>query len=189
MTYYRRKLSATVLSAAAALTAGVAWGADAADEGQAASSGSLEEITVTARRREENLQSVPDSITAFTAATIVNSGIKTIADLAQLTPSLNFRDGRAFAAGFSTTCACGGIGQGQQGWPGVAFIVDGVPTDSPDALTSGSLEDVERIEVLRGPQSALYGAGAIAGAINIITKRPTDEFARGKSNAVLRKWR
>jgi len=135
----------------------------------------LADITVTARRRSESLQSVPDSITAVTSTNIVNSGIKSIGDLAQITPNLNFRDGSAFSAGFYDL-RMRGIGQAQQGWPGVAYIVDGVPADSPDALTSGSLADVERIEVLRGPQSALYGSGAIAGAINIITKRPTDVF-------------
>lgn len=135
----------------------------------------LEEITVTARRREERLQSVPDSISAFTANVIVNSSVRTLADVAKLAPSLNFKDGRAYSAGFYDL-RMRGIGQGQQGWPSVAFIVDGVPSDSPDALTGASLADVERIEVLRGPQSALYGAGAIAGAINLVTKRPTDDL-------------
>jgi len=135
----------------------------------------MEEVMVTARRREERLQSVPDSISAFTTSSIVNSNIHTLGDVAKLTPSLNFKDGRAYSGGFFDL-RMRGIGQGQQGWPSVAFIVDGVPTDSPDALTGGSLADVERIEVLRGPQSALYGAGAIAGAINIVTKRPADRL-------------
>jgi iron complex outermembrane receptor protein len=135
----------------------------------------LADITVTARRRSENLQNVPDSISAFTSQTIVNSNIKSIGDLARITPGLNFRDGSAFAANFFDL-RLRGIGTAQQGWPSVSLIVDGVPNDSPDVLTAGSLNDVERIEVLRGPQSALYGAGAIAGAINVITKRPTNDF-------------
>lgn len=134
----------------------------------------LPEITVTARRRAENLQKVPDSITVITSLTIENANIKNIGDVARITPGLNFRDGSAFAANFFDL-RLRGIGQAQQGWPAVSLIVDGVPNDSPDILTANSLNDVERIEVLRGPQSALYGSGAIAGAINIVTKRPTDK--------------
>ena len=137
------------------------------------SSPSLDEIVVTARKREENLQDVPDAITAFTAATLENANVRQLGDFTSLVPNLNFRDGSAYSAGFFDL-SMRGIGQAQQGWPAVAFIVDGVPADSPDALTSNYLSDVERIEVLRGPQSALYGAGAIAGAINVVTKRPTD---------------
>jgi iron complex outermembrane receptor protein len=147
--------------------------APAAAAAPTASSDTLQEIVVTARRQSENIQRVPDSITAFTADAITNRGIKNLGDLSQATPSLNFRDGRGFEANFFDL-RLRGIGQAQGGWPAVAFIVDGIPAPSSDALTSGSLADVDRIEVLRGPQSALYGANAIAGAINIITKRPTD---------------
>jgi iron complex outermembrane receptor protein len=135
----------------------------------------LEEIVVTARKREENLQNVPDSITAFTATKIVDAGIEHIADFLALTPNLTFQDGSAFYPGFFNL-SMRGIGNAQDGWPSVAYIVDGVPADSLDSINSGSLEDIERIEVLRGPQSALYGAGAIAGAINVITKQPTNEW-------------
>lgn len=134
---------------------------------------SLAEVVVTARRQSENLQKVPDSITAFTSAAITNAGIQNLSDLSEVTPDLNFRDGRGYAANFFDL-RLRGIGQAQSGWPAAALIVDGVPAPSSDALTTGSFEDLERIEVLRGPQSALYGAGAIAGAINVITKRPTD---------------
>ncbi|USI79487.1 TonB-dependent receptor [Sphingopyxis sp. USTB-05] len=136
---------------------------------------SMGEITVTARRRSERLQSVPDSITAFTELTIANANIKNIADLAKVTPGMNFRDGRSFAANFFDI-RMRGIGTAQRGWASTALIVDGVPSDSADALTGATLSDVARIEVLRGPQSALYGSGAIAGAINVISKRPSNEF-------------
>lgn len=133
----------------------------------------LGDIVVTARRREERLQDVPDAVTAFTAETIRNAGIQQLSDFAAMTPNLNFRDGSAYAAGYYNL-SMRGIGQGQQGWPSVAFIVDGVPADSAEALTSMSLQDVEQIEVLRGPQSALYGSGAIAGAINVTSRSPTN---------------
>jgi iron complex outermembrane receptor protein len=141
---------------------------------QGGSNASLEEVVVTARKREEKLQDVPDAVTALTQVTLENANVQTLGDFTAFVPNLNFRDGSAYAVGFYDL-SMRGIGQGQQGWPSVAFIVDGVPADSPDALTANSLQDVERIEVLRGPQSALYGAGAIAGAINVVTKRPTEE--------------
>ena len=135
----------------------------------------LEEIMVTARRREESLQAVPDAITAFTSDTLEDLGIDFYEDFLDLVPNLSFRDGRAYRKGDSKL-ALRGIGNGQQGWPSVTYVVDGVPANSLDSVFSGSLVDIERIEVLRGPQSALYGAGAIAGAINVVTRRPSDEF-------------
>jgi iron complex outermembrane receptor protein len=135
----------------------------------------LTEVVVTARRREENLQNVPDAITAFTATSIVDAGIQQISDFAALTPNLIFHESTAYRAGVFDL-SMRGIGNGQEGWSSVSYIVDGVPADSLDSIASGSLEDIDRIEVLRGPQSALYGFNALAGAINIITKRPTNEW-------------
>jgi iron complex outermembrane recepter protein len=146
-----------------------------ADSSDSAAGPSVQEIVVTARKREEKLQDVPDAITALTAATLESAHVREVGDFTALIPNLNFRDGSAFQAGYFNL-SMRGIGQGQAGWPSVAFIVDGVPADSSDELTSSNLTDVERIEVLRGPQSALYGAGAIAGAINVVTKRPTNEL-------------
>jgi iron complex outermembrane recepter protein len=160
---------------------GLSGFANAADSGSsgvnAVESGNvqLEEIVVTARKRTEKLQDVPDAITPFTAAMIENAGIEHIADFMALTPNLTFEDGSPYYSGF-INLSMRGIGNAQDGWPSVAYIVDGVPADSLDAINSGSLEDIERIEVLRGPQSALYGAGAIAGAINVVTQAPTNDY-------------
>ncbi|WP_066819171.1 TonB-dependent receptor [Sphingomonas mali] len=147
----------------------------AASSQEATPQDAIPDITVTARRRSESLQVVPDSISALPAQMIANANVRTIADVARLTPGLNFRNGGAFSGNYFDI-RTRGIGSAQGGFPSVSIIVDGVPNDSGDALTSGSLGDVERIEVLRGPQSALYGSGAIAGAINVITKRPTDDW-------------
>ena len=138
----------------------------------------LEEVVVSARRRDESLQSVPDAVTAFTADTIVNAGIQELSEFAALTPNLTFHDSSAYRAG-QFHLSMRGIGNGQEGWPSVSYIVDGVPADSLDSIASGSLEDIERIEVLRGPQSALYGFNALAGAINVVTKRPTNDLTGG----------
>jgi iron complex outermembrane receptor protein len=134
------------------------------------------DIVVTARRREERLQDVPDAITAISSTTIVNSGIAGVDDFARLVPNLTFRNGKAFSGG-DIRMSMRGIGNGQQGWPSVSFMVDGVPVDSLDNLGGGNYGDLERIEILRGPQSAVYGANAIAGAINIVTRDPTDTLS------------
>lgn len=135
----------------------------------------LQEILVTARKREESLQRVPDAISVFTAESIEHAGIDTVGDFMSLVPNLTFRDGSAFKKS-DIKISMRGVGNGRDGWAPVTFVVDGVPADSLDSINSGALVDIERIEVLRGPQSALYGAGAIAGAINIITRQPTDEL-------------
>ncbi len=141
---------------------------------QVSAGAQLEEVVVTARRQSERLQRVPDAITAITSSQIVNANIQSLSDLSQVVPSLNFRNGGGYSANFFDL-RLRGIGQGQSGWPAVAFVIDNVPAPSGNALTIGSLADAERIEVLRGPQSAVYGANAIAGAINIVTKRPTNQ--------------
>jgi iron complex outermembrane recepter protein len=153
----------------------LARAADAADTPQSDSATQVEEVVVTARHREERLQDIPDAVTAFTDTAIANAGIEHLDDFAALTPNLNFQDGSAFRAG-EFNLSMRGIGNGQEGWPSVSYIVDGVPEDSTDSINSGSLENIERIEVLRGPQSALYGFNAIAGAINVITKEPTNTW-------------
>jgi iron complex outermembrane receptor protein len=135
----------------------------------------IAEVTVTARRREESLQKVPDAITVLSAESLENAGIRDVGRFMDRVPNLTFRDGSAFRKG-DVRISMRGIGNGQEGWAPVSFLVDGVPASSLDGINSGALDDIERIEVLRGPQSALYGAGAIAGAINIITQRPTNEM-------------
>ncbi len=157
------------------LTAGclgvpVAGGAMAQDKAAGADDGT---IVVTARLRAESIQQVPDSIVAFGAADIASAGIDQIQDIADKVPNVILRKG--FRSGESNI-TIRGITSGRQGWPPVAFVVDGVKATSIDAMEQGALLDVERIEVLKGPQGALYGAGAIGGAINIVTRKPSDEF-------------
>ncbi len=151
--------------------------ADEPPQPQAAEPGTaiLQNVVVTARRREENLQRVPDPVTAITAERIEAAGITQVEHFMSKVPNLTFRDGTGYRSGYAFI-SMRGIGNGQEGWAPVTFTIDGVPSSSLDSIKSGSLDDIERIEVLRGPQSALYGAGAIAGAINVITRKPDDEF-------------
>lgn len=158
-----------------ALTLTLLGGASVSDALAAEKDGdvlTLEEIVVTSRKREENLQTVPDSVTAFDANAIENAGIDDVQDFIDLTPNITMRE--TFRAGV-TFITIRGITTGQQGWAPATYVVDGVQAGSLDAINQGALMDIERIEVLKGPQGALYGAGAIAGAINVVTKKPTNE--------------
>lgn len=133
----------------------------------------LEEIVVTARQRAENLQDVPDAITTFSAPEIERLGIDSFESYVNQTP--NFISRQGFRAGV-VFVTIRGITTGQQGFPPISYTVDGVKAGMLDALNPGTLFDLERIEVLRGPQGALYGNGAIAGAVNILTRGPREEF-------------
>ncbi len=161
---------APVLVGSALMMAGgpalCAAAADSSDEG-------LSEVVVTARQRAESLQSVPDSVTAITAATIDSAGIQQVADFVSLIPNMTFRETFREGASYITIR---GVTTPQGGWAPVTYVVDGVPAGSVDAINTGALVGVERIEVLKGPQSALYGSGAIAGAVNVITRAPSDHL-------------
>ncbi|HVO46027.1 MAG TPA: TonB-dependent receptor [Steroidobacteraceae bacterium] len=152
----------------AALSAGApAWAASGADDS------ALEEIVVTARKREENIQRVPDSVTAFTAAQIDDRRLAQINDFLALTPNVHIVSDQDPA---TNIISIRGIGSNRNQAAAVAFVVDGVILPDSDAFTM-DLSDAERVEVLKGPQGALYGKGAIAGAINMATRKPTNEFA------------
>jgi len=131
----------------------------------------LEEIVVTARKREERLQEVPESVTVFSATQIEQAGIESVRDFVDMTPNLIIRE--TFRSN-ETFLTMRGLAGAQGALPPVSIIVDGVQLGSNDFLTQ-DLVDVAQIEVLKGPQGALYGQGAIAGAINITTKKPTNE--------------
>ena len=135
-------------------------------------SGQLGEIVVTGRKREERLQDVPESITAFTAEAIEAAAIDNIRDVALNVP--NFSISAAEQPGI-VLINLRGVGQVRNGEPPVAVVIDGVQLNNVNQFTQ-DLFDIERIEVLKGPQGAVYGRNAIAGAINIVTRQPTNEF-------------
>ena len=153
----------------------------------AASNEVLEDIVVTATRSSESLSKIAASITAIGADELGAGGITNINSLAQAVPNVSVGDqfgvNRTFIRGIGLTS----IDLGADG--AVAFLQDGVIIARPAAQLSG-FYDLERVEVLRGPQGTLYGRGATAGAINLITKKPTEDlsgYARatyGNYNAV-----
>jgi iron complex outermembrane receptor protein len=128
------------------------------------------EVVVTAERRETAVQSTPIAITALTSESLERANVQTVERLVQLTPSMHFNDviGEAF---LSIRSVGGEPNTSAGGDPSVSFNVDGVYIARPTSVSS-ILFDVERIEVLRGPQGTLYGRNATGGAINVITKAP-----------------
>ncbi|MEM6681278.1 MAG: TonB-dependent receptor [Pseudomonadota bacterium] len=132
-----------------------------------------EEIFVTARGRAETLQDIPESIIALDADDLEVRGIVDIIGVFNQTPNLFAR--RTFRAGV-TFFTIRGVTTSQQGWAPITYVVDGVKTATVDAINQNALFGIERIEVLKGPQGGLYGAGAIAGAINVVTKAPTNDL-------------
>lgn len=143
-----------------------------AQEQQQTVTDTIEKISVISRGRVESIQNVPDSVTAFSAETIEKSRITNFRDVANLTPNLsqldNFRPGLA-------RITIRGLITPQVGDPPLAFVVDGVTAPDLEFINQ-DLVDIERIEVMRGAQGALYGRGAIGGAVIVITKKPIEDF-------------
>jgi len=145
----------------------------------------IEEIVVTTRKREENLQDVPISVTAFTVADMERKGMNNLEDITRQTAGVIFDNGGISAQDMTVIMRGLNPTRGRQN---VAILQDGIDVSSESLLTSGGsllmntrLFDIERVEVVKGPQMALYGRSAFAGAINYISKRPGDKV-EGKVN-------
>ena len=170
--------SACALAAPVLLLGSTAARAEVADAAPAEES-VLEEITVTAQKRAENLQDTPIAITAVTGATLEAKGRGDIAELGQMTPNLVFNT-TAPVSGVSSGAVVFIRGIGQTDFqlttdPGVGTYIDGVYV----ARSIGGVLDVldlERVEVLRGPQGTLFGRNTIGGAISLVTREPTADF-------------
>ena len=141
---------------------------------QSGSAADLAEIVVTARKREESLQDVPIAVTAFSSEQLVKRGISELEDVAMATPGLVFED---FSSSFSAAPVMRGLTQVNVSSEvqNVATFVDGVYLQRGYSVDIG-LADVSRIEVVKGPQSALYGQNAFGGAINYVLNKPGEEF-------------
>jgi iron complex outermembrane recepter protein len=147
-------------------------GAAVSNAGAADTSGTLEEVVVTARKREENAQSVPDSLLVLDPATIESMRVTQAGDVGKLFPNVSFRQDLSVT---STFISIRGITATRNTDPAVSLIIDGVQTSNASAIRE-QLDDVDRIEVLKGPQGSLYGRDAIAGAINVVTNMPTNDM-------------
>jgi iron complex outermembrane receptor protein len=131
----------------------------------------LEEIVVTALKRAESLQDAPATVTAFDAETIEEARIQSMRDYVQLTSNMTLMETQNNAFAFVNIR---GLAQIRNVDPTVAVVVDGVLSTTSLGF-SQELYDIQQIEVLKGPQGALYGRNATGGAINITTKQPTTE--------------
>ncbi len=161
-------LGSAVLSAEAA---------EPAAEGTA-SSGQLEEIVVTATRREARLQEVPIAVSVLSGAQADLHALNDAQDLVAAIPALNFRTGASnkdrdiFVRGIGTVTTSPGVE------PSVSTVIDGVVFARPGQATLDLL-DIDHIEVLRGPQGTLFvGKNATAGVINVVSTDPTADFSR-----------
>ena len=132
----------------------------------------IEEIVVSARKRAENLQEVPIAVTAFTASQIASAGIQRPADFISLMPNVTMVDSANVG---DTQVSIRGIVSTRDAESTFAYVVDGVLVTNPNGFNE-ELMDVSQIEVLKGPQGALYGRNAVAGAIIVTTNRPDEEF-------------
>ncbi len=144
----------------------------AASASVVAQTSDLDEIVVTARKRDESFQNVPITVSVFTAQTIQAAGIEKPGDFIAMVPNMTLVETQNAGNAFVTVR---GISQARNSEPSVAVLVDGVLETNP-AEFNQELFDISQIEVLKGPQGALYGRNAIGGAIIITTKEPSDEF-------------
>lgn len=171
------------LLAATVLSPTMAWAQEAPADQSAATA--PEDIVVTARKTSERLQDVPISITAFGEEELKAAKIERLADIAKLTPGLNFTP--LFGAQNQLPIIRGAAQT--FGQLNVGVFLDGIYL-SGKAGVDLELNDLERVEVVKGPQSALYGRNTFAGAINYVTKRPSDrlsgnaEFTGGENGLI-----
>jgi len=150
-----------------------------------AASGRLDDIVVTATRRETSLQDVPLAITALTGDALDSAGVTRLEDLATEVPNTFINTGSGLR---TTSVTVRGISSNPNNPgvdPSIGVFVDGVYMSRPTTLNA-NLYDLERVEVVRGPQGALYGKNTIAGALNFITRAPSEtaggEFDLGYGN-------
>jgi len=165
-------------SGAALLTPGMARAADAAlDLSAADDSSRISEIIVSANRRDERAQDVPMTIQAFSGQALADQHVTTLDDLIKLTPNISFANngpgqGNIYMRGLSTGFAGNQSSAAVGGFPNVAVYLDDQSMQFPARNVDIYMVDMERVEVLEGPQGTLFGGGAEAGALRYITNKP-----------------
>jgi iron complex outermembrane receptor protein len=137
-----------------------------------ADSNTVQEVIVTARRREESIQEVPVAVSYLSGQSLANADVRRVTDLTAMIPNLSINSG--YRQG-SLWISLRGIPSVQGGEPPVSVLIDGVQVPGQDFINE-ELGTLESVQVLRGPQGALYGRGAIGGAILIETQKPTNDL-------------
>lgn len=176
---YAHNRQISLLAMTAALAMGASIPAYAQDNAVTARAPALDEIVVTARKRAESAQSTPLSISAFDSRALEDRNIQSSSDIGNFVPNVQFDSAASESGGgASSQISIRGIGQTDYVItiePAVGLYLDGVYVGK----SVGSLldtVDIDRIEVLRGPQGTLFGKNTIGGAIQLVSKRPTDTF-------------
>ena len=145
----------------------------------------MEEIVITARKRSETLLEIPLTVSAFSAEDIEQAGYTTITDLVEAVPGVTYGSFEAEGRGDSASFRGIATNTGDPTLQNSSKFIDGVYVSG--SLCTALLSDLERVEVIKGPQSALYGRATFSGAINYITKKPTDEL-EGSINATVAEY-
>ena len=144
----------------------------------------IEDIIVTAEKRDESLQDISQAVSALTDSDLENKNIESFVDLSAIVPGVTVSKNE----GYKTVISIRGVGnetnQNAVAAPSVAFHIDGVFIASPFSLLTDFI-DIERIEVLRGPQGTLFGQNSTGGAINVISKKPTTDDYYGQADLSL----
>ena len=172
MTNPRLKLLTCLAAAAAVALAGASVQADTAPAASAGGVNEIAEVIVTARQRAEKLLDVPVSVQAFTANDIKNAGIERAQDFIALTPGVS--QVQTAEVG-DMQVSIRGINTGRDAETNFALVVDGVLQTNPNGFNQ-EFANIQQIEILKGPQGALYGRNAVAGAMIITSRKPTDQF-------------
>ncbi|HEU4618793.1 MAG TPA: TonB-dependent receptor [Gammaproteobacteria bacterium] len=149
------------------LAAALSFGTASAQDRPAESGGGLEEIVVTATRQSMNLQEVPLAVVAITSDSMARQGIENLEDINAVVPNVVIAGDNVSTDTANFT---------MRGIPNVGTYIDGIWQVSNSGLLLRDFVDIDRVEVLRGPQGTLYGRDSTGGAIRIYTKQPTDEF-------------
>jgi len=185
---YNKKLAyaISIALASAAAQAAVAAEAAAAEEDQAASAG-ITEVVVTAQRRSESIQDVPLTVQAITGDQLKQLNVQSFNELMKYTPNVTF-SGNGPGTGNIFLRGLGAVGSGNQSqsttapFPNVALYLDEQSMTFPARNNDVYLVDMERVEVLEGPQGTLFGGGAQAGAVRYITNKPKLDVTSGEAN-------
>jgi iron complex outermembrane receptor protein len=183
-----QKLSYAIAAILSGAPLGFSHSALAADAADTADSEGIQEITVTAQRRTESIQDVPITIQAISGDTLKQLNVQTFDDLLKYTPNVTYSgngpgQGNIFMRGLSS----GGSGNQSQSttapFPNVAVYLDDQSMQFPSRNADVYLVDMERVEVLEGPQGTLFGGGAQAGVLRYITNKPKLNVTEGDANA------
>jgi iron complex outermembrane receptor protein len=180
-------LAASIATAALFAGPGAISIANAQDDDESDDSLRIDEIVVTSRKREESLFKIPVSVTAFSATDIENAGLEELPDLVSHTPGFHYAENSVGRGGrYNRRLIFRGMNPrtDRQTRQAATVFIDGAPTIGSEI---GTTDNYERIEIIKGPQSAYFGRQTFSGAINAVTKKPGNEY-QGKVSAEVGSW-